>query len=85
MTVFERDPSPDSLPATVDWPGHRPRGSFGRGTSRWAACGVVTGQEAGGVYQAALNNPGARWLVSGTKGILTVNPMPGNKVCCAPG
>lgn len=84
VTVFELDPGLDILPATVAWPGPEPA-SFLRpaSRSRWVACGVVAGQQAGILYQAALNNPGARWLVAGTKRILAVNPMPGTKECPA--
>lgn len=84
VTVFELDPGLDSLPATVDWPGPAPASFLHPASrSRWVACGVLTGQQAGSLYQAALNNPGARWLVSGTTRILAVNPMPGNKECAA--
>ena len=31
---------------------------------------------AGVVYQAALDNPGARWLVDGSTRVLAVNPLP---------
>lgn len=84
VTVFELEPSLDGAPATVAWPGPTPE-SFLRPTvrSRWVACGVLTGQLAGSVHQAALGNPGARWLISGTKRILAVNPWPGNKECGA--
>lgn len=84
VTVFELDPGLDDLPATLEWPGPAPEGFLHPATkSRWVACGVITGQQAGSLYQDALNNPGARWLVSGTKRILAVNPMPGNKECAA--
>lgn len=82
VTVFELDPGPDSQPATVAWPGPAPESFLRPATkSRWVACGVLTGQQADSVYQAALNNPGARWLASGAKRILAVNPLPGNKEC----
>ena len=84
VTVFELEPSLDSLPATVAWPGPAPEGFLRpAGRSRWVACGVLTGQPAGSAYQAALGNPGARWLVSGVKRILAVNPWPGSKECGA--
>jgi len=84
VTVFELDPGQDSVAATVDWPGPAPASFLHPASrSRWVACGALTGQQAGGLYQAALNNPGAGWLVSGTKRILAVNPMPGNKECAA--
>jgi len=86
VTVFELDPGADSLPATVAWPGPEPASFLHPASrSRWVACGVLAGREAGTLYQAALNNPGARWLVSGAQRILAVNPMPGNKECADAG
>ena len=84
VTVFELDPGQGSQPATAAWPGPAPESFLRPATkSRWLACGVLTGPQADSVYQAALTNPGALWLVSGTKRLLAVNPLPGNKECVA--
>lgn len=84
VTVFALDPGADSAPATVAWPGPGPETFLRPATGgRWVACGVLRGQAADGLYRAALENPGARWLVSGTTQVLAVNPMPGGKECAA--
>lgn len=84
VTVFELEAGQDGQPATVSWPGPDPAGFLHPvGKSRWVACGTLAGERAGVLYQAALSNPGARWLVTGAKRILAVNPLPGNQECAA--
>ena len=77
VTVYEPLPGRNEDPATAVWPGP-PLSDFmaPSTTRRAAACGELTGPAAGAVYQAALQNPGARWLVDGATRVLAVNPLP---------
>ena len=63
--------------ATAVWPGPPP-GSFlaPSNQSRSVACGYLSGAPAVAVYDAALDNPGALWLVGGGTRVLAVNPFP---------
>jgi len=63
--------------ATTAWPGPPP-GSFLKPSnqSRSVACGLLSGAPATAVYNAALDNPGALWLVDGAARVLAVNPLP---------
>jgi hypothetical protein len=63
--------------ATTVWPGPPP-GTFLQPSnqSRSVACGLLSGAPATTVYNAALNNPGALWLVDGAARVLAVNPLP---------
>ena len=47
---------------------------------RSIACGELMADPAEVVYQAALENPGARWVIDGATRILAVNslPLPGD-------
>jgi hypothetical protein len=64
-------------PAIVAWPGPPP-GSFlhPSNQSRSVACGYLSGAPATAAYNAALDNPGALWLVDGARRVLAVNPLP---------
>jgi hypothetical protein len=77
VTVHEPLPGRNDEPATAVWPGPPLSDFMNASTARRAvACGELTGPAAGAVYQAALQNPGARWLVDGTTRVLAVNPLP---------
>lgn len=69
-------------PATTVWPGPPP-GSFLQPSnqSRSVACGLLSGAPATTVYNAALTNPGALWLVDGAARVLAVNPLPVAESC----
>ncbi|WP_059021028.1 hypothetical protein [Mycobacterium sp. M26] len=68
--------------ATTAWPGPPPASFLRPSTqSRSQACGYLTGDAATAAYQAALNNPGAQWLVGGTTRVLAVNPNPLTDAC----
>lgn len=82
VVVYELDPrfaGGDTAPA--GWPGPAPA-SFLRpnGARRSLACGELNADPAEVVYRAALDNPGARWLVDGMTRVLAVNslPLPGD-------
>ncbi|MCB0924166.1 MAG: hypothetical protein KDB50_06425 [Mycobacterium sp.] len=77
ITVSEIPPGRNQDPATVVWPGP-PLPDFlaPSATRRSVACGELTGTTADVVYRAALENPGAGWLVGGTTRVLAVNPLP---------
>jgi len=68
--------------ATTVWPGPPP-GSFLKPSnqSRSVACGQLSGAPATTVYNAALDNPGALWLVDGVPRVLAVNPLPIAESC----
>lgn len=69
-------------PATTVWPGPPPA-SFLQPSNRShsVACGLLSGAPATTVYEAALTNPGALWLVDGTARVLAVNPLPIAESC----
>lgn len=77
VTVSEPVRGRNQEPATTAWPGPAPS-SFLVPTSngRLIACGELRGDDAQNVYRAALDNPGARWLVDGDTRLLGVNPVP---------
>lgn len=80
VVVNEPAPGRNQEPATLPWPGPPPASFLApTNTGRLAACGELTGADARTVYQAALDNPGARWLVDGTTRVLGVSavPLPG--------
>ena len=80
--VYEVDPGSNSGPAAAGWPGPPPSAFLApRSGSRWIACGELNADPAEVVYQAALTNPGARWLVDGATRILAVNPLPLPNAC----
>lgn len=82
VAVYEPDSSGGDDPAVTRWPGP-PLPDFLAPTSarRAVACGELTGTDAGTVYLAALDNPGARWLVDGATRVLAVNPLPLPDAC----
>lgn len=77
VAVYEPLPGRNAGPADTVWPGP-PLASFlaPSPTRRYLSCGELTGTDARTVYQAALANPGARWLADGDTRILAVNPLP---------
>jgi len=77
IVVYEVEPRNNDEPAAVGWPGP-PLSSFLKpNTSRRSiACGELNADPAEVVYQAALTNPGARWLVNGASRLLAVNSLP---------
>jgi hypothetical protein len=80
--VYEVDPASNSGPATAGWPGPPLSAFLAPSTgNRWIACGELNADPAEVVYQAALMNPGARWLVDGATRILAVNPLPLPEAC----
>ncbi|MFN8033246.1 MAG: hypothetical protein U0Q47_08105 [Mycobacterium sp.] len=63
--------------ATAVWPGPPPDSFLTPSNQgRSVACGYLTGAPATAAYDAALDNPGALWLVDGTTRVLAVNPFP---------
>jgi hypothetical protein len=68
--------------ATTVWPGPPPA-SFLKPSnqSRSVACGQLSSALATAVYNAALDNPGALWLVDGAARVLAVNPLPIGESC----
>ncbi len=68
--------------ATTVWPGPPPA-SFLKPSnqSRSVACGQLSGAPATIVYNAALDNPSALWLVDGASRVLAVNPLPIAESC----
>ena len=82
IVVYELDPKYEDEPATIGWPGPPPS-SFLTPTDkrRSIACGELIAEPAEVVYQAALTNPGARWLVDGATRVLAVNPLPLADAC----
>lgn len=82
VVVYELDPGSATTPATVGWPGPPPAAFLTASTQRRSiACGELVADPAEEVYTAALNNPGARWLVDGVTRILAVNPLPLEDAC----
>ena len=82
VMVYELDPRSAGTAATVGWPGPPPAAFMTAGTRRqWIACGELMADPAEVVYSAALNNPGALWLVDGATRILAVNPLPLADTC----
>lgn len=82
VMVYELDPRSTAAPATVGWPGPPPA-AFLTASNRWQwiACGELMADPAAVVYSAALNNPGALWLVDGATRVLAVNPLPMADAC----
>ena len=82
VTVFEVEATSPDTAATTVWPGPPPA-SFLTPSASWRsqACGYLTGDGAAAAYQAALNNPGALWLVDGATRVLAVNPYPLADAC----
>ncbi len=77
IVVSEPRPGRNEEPAGRPWPGPSPATFLGPTTTgRAIACGELSGADADAVYAAALDNPGARWLVDGTTRVLAVNPLP---------
>lgn len=77
--VLVAEPTPGRTPesAAAPWPGPPPSSFLAPATNRrFLACGELTGADARAVYQAALANPGGRWLVDGQTRVLGVNPLP---------
>jgi hypothetical protein len=63
--------------ATTVWPGPSPESFLNPSNqSRSVACGYLTCATPTAVYNAALDNPGALWLVDGAARVLAVNPLP---------
>ena len=82
VAVYEVEPGSNGEPATTGWPGPPPSTFLAPSTSRRSiACGELNADPAEVVYQAALTNPGARWLVDGATRILAVNPLPLPDAC----
>ena len=77
VVVYEVEPGNNDEPAAVGWPGP-PLSSYLKPTTgrRSIACGTLMADPAEVVYQAALENPGARWLVDGVTRLLAVNSLP---------
>lgn len=77
VVVYELEPRSSDELAAAGWPGPPPSNFLAASTSRRSiACGELMADPAGVVYQAALDNPGARWLVDGSTRVLAVNPLP---------
>jgi hypothetical protein len=81
VVVYEVEPRNNNEPATTGWPGP-PLPSFLQTTTERSsiACGALMADPAEVVYRAALDNPGARWLVDDATRLLAVNslPLPGD-------
>lgn len=77
VVVYESRARASGEPAGAVWPGPEPE-SFLVPTRarRSTACGPLVGAPARAAYLAALDNPGARWLVDGATRVLAVNPLP---------
>lgn len=82
VLVAEPIPGRNQQPATALWPGPE-LSTFlePTKTGRMIACGELNGIDAHTVYRAALDNPGARWLVDGATRELAVNPLPLPVIC----
>lgn len=77
IVVSEPRPGRNEEPAGTPWPGPPPSTFLAPATTgRAIGCGELSGADADAVYAAALDNPGARWLVDGTTRVLAVNPLP---------
>ncbi len=82
VVVYELDSHFARTPATVGWPGPPPAAFLTASSSRQSiACGELVADPAEMVYRAALDNPGAGWLVDGVTRILAVNPLPAPGAC----
>ena len=76
VVVYDVEPGNSAEPATTGWPGPPPSAFLKPNSSRRAiACGELNADPAEVVYQAALENPGARWLVDGAARTLAVNSL----------
>lgn len=80
VMVYELDSNSARTPATVGWPGPPPA-AFLIPSTQWVACGELRADPAEEVYRAALQNPGAGWLIDGVTRILAVNPLPVTDAC----
>lgn len=81
VVVYEVEARTADEPGAVDWPGPPPASFLSPHTGRRSiACGALVADPAEVVYQAALENPGARWVVDGVTRALAVNalPLPGD-------
>jgi hypothetical protein len=82
VAVYEVEPRNLGEPATVGWPGPPPASFMSPSSSRRSiACGELMADSAEVVYRAALDNPGARWLVDGATRVLAVNSLPLPDAC----
>lgn len=82
IAVSEPLPGRNDVPAVTAWPGPPPATFLAPASGGLViACGELTGTEARTVYQAALANPGAQWLVDGVTRTLAVNPLPVGASC----
>ena len=81
VVVYDLGPNSANT-ATTAWPGPAPA-SFLAPSSQFqsVACGYLTGAPATAAYGAALDNPGALWLVDGATRVLAVNPLPLADAC----
>lgn len=76
VVVYEPVSSADEA-ATASWPGPPPESFMVPSRARRStSCGELGGDAATTTYRAALDNPGARWLVDGTTRVLAVNSLP---------
>ena len=78
VVVYEVEARNADEPGAADWPGPPPASFLAPSTGRRSiACGELMAEV---VYQAALENPGARWVIDGATRILAVNslPLPGD-------
>jgi hypothetical protein len=81
VVVYEVEARTADEPGAVNWPGPPPASFLSPYTGRRSiACGALVADPAEVVYQAALENPGARWVVDGATRALAVNslPLPGD-------
>ncbi len=81
VVVYEIEARTADEPGAVNWPGPPPASFLSPHTGRRSiACGALVADPAEVVYQAALENPGARWVVDGATRALAVNslPLPGD-------
>ncbi len=81
VVVYEVEARTADETGAVDWPGPPPASFLSPHTGRRSiACGALVADPAEVVYQAALENPGARWVVDGATRALAVNslPLPGD-------
>lgn len=77
VSVYEPLAAASGEPASTVWPGPPPQSFLVPTRARRSnACGLLSGAPARAVYLAALDNPGARWLVDGVTRVLAVNPLP---------
>lgn len=77
VAVYEPMSGAGGEAATTAWPGPPPESfMLAVRARRSIACGELSGEPAHTAYQAALANPGARWLVDGNTRVLAVNSLP---------